>query len=250
MHRVKEGVEAGIVRCVEGITLGIGTRFVAPMFVSPEPTFRKLAQPRFQNIPALLRQFPRIGIRRTFDGIVVNDLVATIGEGTAFDGNDDRAGSLRNRDVRGRGADHEPAECFNRDASFLRMDVEINQNAHFPAGFNMLEHLEHGAFLGNDLIAGAGAQVVKNRPEERVPEFLGDHQNALHVVRCHQGQPFEIAKMHAAVNRRFGGIGAVGVAVEAFNDDVFFHERLIHIRRPEKLEHCPRKGTVGFAGDA
>ena len=70
------------------IPVGAGAGFVPPMLVGPKPTLRVGFDSGLQGIPTLLGKCGKRGIRRALDGRVMNDVVASIGEGEAFHGDD------------------------------------------------------------------------------------------------------------------------------------------------------------------
>ena len=210
---------------------------------------------RFEGVPALLHKWGNRGSRGALDWRVFDDVVASIGERTAFHWHDRGTRALGEGDVGWGNAGDQPAEGGDGHSPLPRVDIEIDEHAELPAGFEVLEHFQHGAFLRDHGVAGTGAKLVEDRTEEFVSEILGDYgaacdRAARDRVGTDESEPFEIGKMQAAVDGGFFGIGATAVALPAFEDDVVADELLVHVRGPEEFEHGAGEGAVGSPSDA
>ena len=158
--------------CVEGIVFIVAGGLVAPVFVGPEPVFRALVNALFKRIPALLDKCLGGCVGRAFDGFVINDVVAAIGERLALHRDNQRICPLGEGDMSGSDAREKSAECLDGNRSLGGADVQIDEETKFAATLEELEHFHHGAFLWDDIVPGDRAQLVEDRPQVRIPELL------------------------------------------------------------------------------
>ena len=165
---------------------------VAPVFVWPEPTFGVGMNARLQRIPTFLGQFRGVGFGRTFNRCVLNHTIATVRQGVAFEGSDDRAGALGECDMGRSHAGHQAAKSGDRNGALAWVDIQVDQHSKFSAGLEVFKHFQHGAFLGDDGAPGAGAELIKNRAEEFVFEILGNYRASRDRVGADERNPLEI----------------------------------------------------------
>ena len=84
------------------------------------------------------------------------------------------------------------AKAANRHGTVFGIDTEIGSRTDFSAGTEEFDHPDEGARGRNECVPSSGAQAVKNRPEERVFECLGNDESRRNRKGARKADPLEI----------------------------------------------------------
>lgn len=219
------------------------------MFIHPQPVLGGLADEGFEMVPDGLRHGGGVRVLGGFQDVRL-EAIAAIGEWNGKAGANRKAEALGEGGVQGGDAGFE-AKAVNDGGGFVGLDVEVGKEGGVALALEFFDEAEHGALLGDDVVAAVAAQVAEDAGQRGILKVLGHDGEAEAAKAENEADELEIAKMGgdpdgAAGVGDFFSLQEAGIELEEMKLVIL----VVEAQGPKKVKKGQREGLVRGEGDA